>query len=98
MLVSNHAIEQFRSKTLNETEMGFSEEKIRETILNWWKIGTVQEPDQYNWAHKFKTYGLEIVEHRRTNGWILTMKNDVIITVHYKTIAERRRDKRRKKK
>ena len=95
--ISQHAVEQFRAQTVNPEHEGLSEAQIRRRILNWWAIGTPQSLDQQRWAGKFQRYGLEDCEHRKAAGWVITRVQNTIVTVHFKTRTERRRDQRRRR-
>lgn len=96
--ISSHAINQFREQTKSPDQQKLSIDKIKNIILSWWEIGKPQHTSQYGFILKFMKYGEEDAEHRKTNGWIITRVDDTIITVHLKTLQEKRKDKQRRLK
>lgn len=93
MKIPNHIIESFISQKEHNKP---TNDKAIEILNQYWKDGTIQSPKQYNSIHKFSKYGLEKAEYRRFNDWILTCVNNTLVSVHYKTLQERRRDKKRR--
>lgn len=96
MKIPNHIVESFINQ--KEHNKPTSNDKAIEIIKQYWENGTIQTPKQYNSTHKFSRYGLEKAEYRRLNDWILTCVNETLVSVHYKTLQERRRDKKRRLK
>ena len=98
LVISFHAFEQFRQQAPNLDQKSFSNKKITQLLLSWWAIGNKQEATNFGSVGKFFKYGEEDSEHRRANGWVITCVDNTIVTVHYKTTQEKRRDKKRKLK
>ena len=100
MKISKHAINQFRSQSPNPQDK-YDDEQISTRILEFWEKGEIQTGKQYGFATKFQKYDFEELqntEHRRFNNLVMTMVNDTIVTTHFKTKTENRRDKRKDKK
>lgn len=95
MHVTYHAIVQFRSQTLDQSEKEYSDPEAKNAILKLWRRGEVQS-SKLLWVQKFRRYGLEDVEHRKTGDWIITADQTAIITVHRKTQDEYDREQSQK--
>jgi len=96
--ISKHALDQFHFQTRYPHHKALSDQEICDLLLFWWDIGVEQSSSQYGFATKFLQYGFEDSEHRRAAGWVLTRASETIVTVHYKTKQEKRRDKKRRLK
>lgn len=101
--VSRHAVvryhQQARSEYGNKVwQQG--DNAIRAEILRMWRDGNDVVLSQKEKRLKLKKYGVDDLihtHHKRCGAWVVTKHRDVIVTVHYKTQAERNRDKRRRR-
>ena len=96
MYVTDHAIAQFRSQTLDSQEKHCTDEEAKKAILKLWEEGET-ESSKLLWVQKFKKYGLEDVEHRKAGDWVITVGQETIITVHRKTQEEYDRERELKR-
>ncbi len=96
--VTQHALKRFREQATHPADRELNDEQIRGRILKWWQMGEPQTARQIGWAIKFQRYGIENSEHRIFQQCVLTRVDETIVTVHFKTPEEHRRQQKQRRK